>query len=45
MLTRQEMDAVRTRWNDDIQEKARIAREEPLPDPSTIWKHIYAEDK
>jgi len=44
VLTRQEMDAVRERWTHDIADKARIAREEPLPDGSTIWKHIYAED-
>src|SRR5215471_18189808 len=45
VLTRAEMDQVRTRWTDEITAKARQVRDEPLPEPSTIWKHIYAEDR
>jgi len=45
VLTRAEMDQVRTRWTEDIAAKARQVRDEPLPEPSTIWKHIYAEDR
>ncbi len=44
VLTRQEIDKARERWSNEIADKARIAREEPLPDGSTIWKHIFAED-
>ena len=39
------MDQVRTRWNEEIAAKARQVRDEPMPEPSTIWKHIYAEDR
>ena len=45
VLTRPEMDQVRTRWTEEIAAKARQVRDEPLPEPSTIWKHIYAEDR
>ena len=43
--TRAELDQVRTRWIEEIAAKARRVRDEPLPEPSTIWKHIYAEDR
>jgi len=42
VLTRPEMDQVRTRWSEDIAAKARQVRDEPLPDGSSIWKHVYA---
>ena len=45
VLTRAELDQVRTRWIEEIAAKARQVRDEPLPEPSTIWKHIYAEDR
>jgi len=45
ILTRAEMEAVRTRWTEEIAAKARQVRDEPIPDPSSIWKHIYAEDR
>ena len=45
VLTRAEMDQVRTRWNEEIAAKARQVRDEPMPEASTIWKHIYAEDR
>ncbi len=45
ILTRAEMDAVRARHTEEIAEAARIAREEPLPAPETIWNHIYWENK
>jgi 2-oxoisovalerate dehydrogenase E1 component alpha subunit len=37
------MTAVRTRWTEEIAAKARAVRDEPMPDASDIWKHIYAE--
>jgi len=45
ILTRAEMDQVRTRWTEEIAAKARQVRDEPLPEPSSIWKHVYAEDR
>ena len=45
VLTRPEMDQVRTRWSEDIAAKARQVRDEPLPDGSSIWKHVYAGDR
>lgn len=45
ILTRSQMDEIRKRWTDEIAEKARQAREEPLPAPESIWEHIYSEKK
>jgi len=45
VLTRQQMDDIRKRWHDEIAEKARQAREEPLPPAESIWDHIYSEKK
>jgi 2-oxoisovalerate dehydrogenase E1 component alpha subunit len=45
VLTRADMDQVRTRWTEEIANKARQVRDEPLPEASTIWKHIFAEDR
>jgi 2-oxoisovalerate dehydrogenase E1 component alpha subunit len=45
VLTREQMDAVRTRYTEEIADAARTAREEPLPAPETIWNHIYWENK
>jgi 2-oxoisovalerate dehydrogenase E1 component alpha subunit len=36
---------VRTRWTEEIAGKARQVRDEPLPDASSIWKHVYAGDR
>lgn len=43
ILTREQMDAVRKRWTDEIAELARKVREEPLPSPESIWRHVYWE--
>ncbi|HLT29616.1 MAG TPA: thiamine pyrophosphate-dependent dehydrogenase E1 component subunit alpha [Myxococcaceae bacterium] len=43
IMTRAQMDEVRERWTESIAAMARIAREEPLPAPETIWNHIYFE--
>lgn len=45
ILTRAEMDQVRARWTEEIAAKARAVRDEPLPEPASIWKHVYAEDR
>jgi 2-oxoisovalerate dehydrogenase E1 component alpha subunit len=43
ILSREQMNAVRARWTEQIAEAARKAREEPLPSGDTIWNHIYFE--
>lgn len=45
ILSRQDMDAVRQRYTEEMAAMARQVREEPLPSPDTIWNHIYAERK
>lgn len=45
VLTRQQMDDLRNRYTEDMAAAARQVRDEPQPDPESIWKHIYAEDK
>ncbi len=45
ILSRQQMDEVRERWSTEIAAMARQAREEPAPDPESIWNHIYWEGK
>ena len=32
-------------WTEEIAAKARQVRDEPQPEASTIWKHVYAEDR
>ena len=44
-MTRQQMDDLRNRYTEDMAAAARQVRDEPQPDPDSIWKHIYAEDK
>jgi 2-oxoisovalerate dehydrogenase E1 component alpha subunit len=44
ILTRQEMDAVRERWTQEIADKARQIRDEPLPSADSVYKHIFKED-
>jgi 2-oxoisovalerate dehydrogenase E1 component alpha subunit len=43
VLTRGEMDAVRKRWTEHVAAEARQVVQEPLPDGSTIWNHVYWE--
>ncbi len=45
VLTRDAMDALRSRFTEEISAAAKQAREEPQPDGSTIWNHIFAEKK
>lgn len=42
MLTQEQAVAIRQKWTDEIADMARIARDEPLPDGSDIYKHIYS---
>ncbi|MEN9798600.1 MAG: hypothetical protein RL653_2296, partial [Pseudomonadota bacterium] len=43
VLTREEMDGVRKRWTEHVAAEARQVVQEPLPDGSTIWNHVYWE--
>jgi len=43
IMTRQQMDEVRSGWSERIAAMARQVREEPLPAPESIWNHIYFE--
>ncbi len=45
LLSREEMNALRNRYTEDMAAMARQVREEPLPAPETIWNHIFAERK
>ena len=45
VLTRQQMDDLKNRYTEELAAAARLVRDEPQPDPDSIWKHIYAEDK
>jgi 2-oxoisovalerate dehydrogenase E1 component alpha subunit len=45
LMTRQQMDDLRNRYTEELAAAARQVRDEPQPDPDSIWKHIYAEDK
>ncbi len=45
LLSRAQMDQVRTRWSTEIADAARAVREEPQPSPESIWDHIYAGEK
>ena len=42
LLTAQDAKSLRQKWTDDIAEMARQAKEEPMPDGSDIFKHIYS---
>jgi 2-oxoisovalerate dehydrogenase E1 component alpha subunit len=45
VLTREQMDALRNRYTEEMAAAARQVRDEPQPAPETIWNHIYAEKK
>lgn len=45
VLTREQMDALRNRYTEELAAAARLVRDEPLPGPETLWNHVYAEKK
>jgi len=45
VLSREQMDAVRTRWSQELAEAARRVIQEPQPSSDSIWKHIFAGEK
>lgn len=45
ILTRAEMDAIRTRYTEEFLRIAQQVKQEPLPDGSTIYDHVYLGQK
>ena len=45
ILTRKEMNEIREKYTVEIREMAAQVREEPLPDPSTIYDFTYCGQK
>jgi 2-oxoisovalerate dehydrogenase E1 component alpha subunit len=45
ILTRKKMDEIREAYNQQMLELAQQVKQEPLPDPSTIYDHVYAGQK
>jgi 2-oxoisovalerate dehydrogenase E1 component alpha subunit len=45
VLSRKEMDAIRERYNQQMLEQSQQVKQEPLPDPSTIYDHTYCGQK
>ena len=43
VLKKGEPEALKAKWTDAIADQARLVRDEPQPQGSDIWKHIYAE--
>lgn len=45
LMTRAEMKAVWDRYNEQMAAQAKQVREEPQPDPESIWDHVFAGQK
>jgi len=45
VLTRKAMDDLRAKYTEDMLEMAKQVKEEPMPDPSTIYDHTFAGQK
>jgi 2-oxoisovalerate dehydrogenase E1 component alpha subunit len=45
ILTRKEMEQLREKYNEEMLEMAKQVVTEPMPDPSTIYDHIYCGQK
>ena len=41
MLSKAEAKAVRARYAEELGDLARAVKEEPFPDGSTIWDHVF----
>jgi TPP-dependent pyruvate/acetoin dehydrogenase alpha subunit len=41
LLTRKQMDELREQYNQQFMEMSKKVKEEPMPDPSTIYDHTY----
>ena len=42
LLTRKQMDQLRTQYVDELAEAAKRIRAEPQPTPESIWEHVFA---
>jgi 2-oxoisovalerate dehydrogenase E1 component alpha subunit len=45
IITRPEMEAIREKYTAEMLEMSKRVKEEPMPDPSTIYDHIYCGQK
>ncbi len=45
IITRKEMDAIREKYNQEMLEISQRVKQEPWPDGSTIYDHVYAGQK
>jgi len=45
VLTKKEAAAVREKWTEAIAEMARQVRDEPQPDPKSIFDHTFATEE
>jgi 2-oxoisovalerate dehydrogenase E1 component alpha subunit len=45
VMTRKQMDGIREKYTQEMLEIAQKVKEEPMPDPSTIYDHTYAGQK
>jgi 2-oxoisovalerate dehydrogenase E1 component alpha subunit len=44
VLSKSDAAKVREKWTEAIADMARKVKDEPQPDPDSIWQHIYAEE-
>jgi 2-oxoisovalerate dehydrogenase E1 component alpha subunit len=44
LLSKGDAAKVREKWTEAIADMARQVKDEPMPDPESIWQHIYAEE-
>jgi 2-oxoisovalerate dehydrogenase E1 component alpha subunit len=45
VMTRKEMDELREKYNVEMLEMSQRVKQEPMPDPSTIYDHVYCGQK
>ena len=45
ILSRTQMDELRAKYNQEMLELSQKVKQEPLPDPSTIYDHVYHQQK
>jgi 2-oxoisovalerate dehydrogenase E1 component alpha subunit len=45
ILSRKDMDQIREKYNAEMLEISQQVKQEPMPDPSTIYDHVYAGQK
>jgi 2-oxoisovalerate dehydrogenase E1 component alpha subunit len=45
LRSRKEMDDMRAKYTQELLEASKRVREEPQPDPESIWEHVFASEK